>query len=283
MEKQDKSANRAEDHPTIPQTDKHKGRRSGKVKKAGKRSKKGVQDLAEGALAEYSQLMDALGSKVSDGSEVTAAEEEDVCGPFLDQLLENTTEAGFDMDYISSLLSSDDSQDTLSSMIPEPVAGCSDWTRTAVSGAPSAVQHDFSSSEATNHTMENVLVPFRDNINGQNVFRTSTQPLLANPAAQSSQTDPNASVQETAHPDLQDFGLEADGNQKDEALYVSELDCAPQSNGLQNYNSHHATFPRAIKHDPEAPKPPVDDRVEHRGEKNMEVGQKTQKYIAQQN
>lgn len=58
------------------------------VKKTSKRSKKAqpVEDLAENALAEYSQVMDALGSKVSDGSEVTAADEEDVCALYFKQL-----------------------------------------------------------------------------------------------------------------------------------------------------------------------------------------------------
>ncbi|KTG02750.1 hypothetical protein cypCar_00037234 [Cyprinus carpio] len=262
MEKQDKSTNR---DPTTPQTDKRKGPHT-QGKKTGKGSKKGVQGLAEGALAEYSQLMDALESKVSDGSEVTAAEEEDVCALFLNQLLDDTTEAGLDMDYISSLLSADDAQDTLPRRNPEPVAGCSDWISEAQILPPSAVQQDYSASDGTNHMMENVSAPVQDNIS---VFQTLTQPLLLNHEGQSSQTDPNASVQETPRPDLQDFSAEADGNQKD----VAELDSTTPSNcfSLQNYNSHHATFP---KHDPEPPKTPVD---EHDGEKNTVVVQKTEK------
>lgn len=238
--------------------------------------------------------MDALESKVSDGSEVTAAEEQDVCALFLNQLLDDTTEvcysltdeccgpavllivlecvslfqAGLDMDYISSLLSADDAQDTLPRMTPEPVAGCSDWTSEAQILPPSAVQQDYSASDGTNHMMENVSAPVQDNIS---VFQTLTQPLLLNHEGQSSQTDPNASVQETSHPDpdLQDFSAEADRNQKD----VAELDSTTPSNcfSLQNYNSHHATFP---KHDPEPPKTPVD---EHDGEKNTVVVQKTEK------
>ncbi|XP_026117423.1 uncharacterized protein LOC113096279 [Carassius auratus] len=265
MEKQDKSANR---DPTAPQTDKHRGQHP-EEKKTGKRSKKGVQELAEGALAEYSQLMDALESKVSDGSEVTAAEDEDMCALFINQLLGDTTEAGLDMDYISSLLSTEDSQDTLPGMIPEPVAGCSDWISEDQIVSPSAVQKDFSTSDSTHHMTENVLVPFQDNTN---VFQTLAQPLLADPEGLSARTDPNASVQDTPHPDLHNFGPEVDGNQKDETLSVAELDYATQPNcfSLQNYNSHHAAFP---KNDPEPPETPVN---EHRGEVNMVVGQKTE-------
>ncbi|XP_059356829.1 uncharacterized protein LOC132095733 [Carassius carassius] len=265
MEKQDKSANR---DPTVLQTDKHKGQHP-EGKKTGRRLKKGVQELAEGALDEYSQLMDALESKVSHGSEVTAAEDQDVCELFINQLLDDTTEAGLDMDYISSLLSTDDSQDTLPGMIPEPVAGCSDWISEDQIVSPSAVQKDFSASDSTHHMTENVLVPFQDNTN---VFQTLAQPLLANPEGLSAQTDPNASVQETPHPDLHHFGPEVDGNQKDETLYVAELDSATQPNcfSLQNYNSHHAAFP---KNDPEPPETPVND---HCGEVNMVVGQKTE-------
>lgn len=65
------------------------------MKKTRKRSNKvvqerPVQDLAESALTEYSQVMDALESKVSGGSEVTAAEEEDVCALYLNQLFNHS-------------------------------------------------------------------------------------------------------------------------------------------------------------------------------------------------
>lgn len=60
---------------------------SEKVKKTGKRCKKepSLEDLAENALIEYSQVMDALESTVTEGSEVT--DEEDVCALFLNQML----------------------------------------------------------------------------------------------------------------------------------------------------------------------------------------------------
>ncbi|KAK2913221.1 hypothetical protein Q8A67_001620 [Cirrhinus molitorella] len=242
--------------PTNPQTDKSK------VKKTGRpRSKKAsFQDLTENALSEYSQVMDALESKVTDGSEL--ADEEDICALFLNQMLnesESTTEAGFDMDYISSLLSTDvlkdNSQDAFSSMIPEPVAGCSDWTHTMVSKAQiwprPAVQRDFNLSEGTKHLLfknqmvENALVPFLDNMNA-----FQTEPLLVNPEGQSSESYPNTSI-------CPELGC---GNPKDETLFVAELDSAAQSScfNLQNYNSHHATFPET----------PIDGGVEHFGEEN---------------
>ncbi|KAL0189866.1 hypothetical protein M9458_016965, partial [Cirrhinus mrigala] len=249
---------------------------SDKLKKTGKRSKKlSVQDLAENALNEYSQVMDSLESKVTDGSEVTVADEEDVCALFLNQLLndtESTAEAGFDIDYISSLLSTDVLKDTFSNMIPEPVAGCSDWTYNTVSETQilpkTAVQHDFSPSEGTNlfsedHIVENTLESLQDNVKGQKVFQKLTEPLLVNPKSQSYKTDPNTLFQETIHPELKDFGPEVDGNQKDKTLFV-----AAQSScfNRQNYKSHQATFPQTIKHDPE---PPIDGGLEHDGEENM--------------
>lgn len=65
------------------------------MKKTRKRSNKvaqerPVQDLAESALTEYSQVMDALESKVSGGSEVTEAEEEDVCALYLNELFNHS-------------------------------------------------------------------------------------------------------------------------------------------------------------------------------------------------
>ncbi len=60
------------------------------MKKTAKRCKKEppLQDLAERALTEYSQVMDALESKVTEGSEVT--DEEDVCALFLNQMLNDS-------------------------------------------------------------------------------------------------------------------------------------------------------------------------------------------------
>ncbi|XP_048039480.1 uncharacterized protein LOC125264295 [Megalobrama amblycephala] len=292
LEDQVKSANRADEDQSIPA-------QTGNVKKTRKRSNKvaqerPVQDLAESALTEYSQVMDALESKVSGGSEVTAAVEEDVCALYLNELFnhsEFTTEAAVDVDYISSLLSADhnltddlkeNSQDVFSGIIPEPVAGCSDWIDTTVSEAQvlpsSALQCDFSTN-LQNHMMQNVfqmstppeLVWLQDNImenDGQNAFQTLTE-------VQSS--DQSVSVQETIHSALQDFqGPEADGNssgQKDKTSYNVELDSTIQSNSLQNYKSHHATFTHSIKH----PKTPLDSGMEHNGEENMVVGQKTVK------
>ncbi|RXN36169.1 NUT family member 2G [Labeo rohita] len=288
MEKQDKSINRAN-----PQTDKskeiclssgqHLPHSSGELKKTGRRSKKvSVLDLTENALNEYSQVMDSLESKVTDGSEVTAADEEDVCALFLNQLLkdsDSTSEAGFDINYISSLLSTD----TCSNMTPEPVAGCSDWTYNTVSEtqilSPSAVQHDFSPSKGTNlllsedHVVEKIFAPFQDDIKGQNEFQTLTEALPVYPEGQSSKTDPNTLFQETIHPELQDFGPEVDGNQKDKTLFVgAQANCF----NLQNYNSHQAIFPQTIKHDPETC---IDGGIEHDGEENMVVSQKTEIYM----
>lgn len=199
-------------------------------------------------------------------------------------------QAAVDVDYISSLLSADhnltddlkeNSQDMFSGIIPEPVAGCSDWIDTTVSEAQvlpsSAPQCDFSTN-LQNHMMQNVfqmsmppeLVWLQDNImenDGQNAFQTLTE-------AQSS--DQSVSVQETIHSALQDFGPEADGNtsgQKDETSYNVELDSTIQSNSLQNYKSYHATFTHSIKH----PKTPVDGGMEHNGQEHMVVGQKTVK------
>ncbi|KAF4111688.1 uncharacterized protein LOC131544911 isoform X2 [Onychostoma macrolepis] len=283
-EEQHKNANRADRN--------HKGRRpqhsSGKVKKTAKRCKKEplLQDLAESALTEYSQVMDSLESKVTEGSEVT--DEEDVCALFLNQMLndsESMTEAGFDMDYINSLLSSDQNISDVLKDNPEPVAGCSDWTPSTVSEAqslpPSAIQLDLSPFNGTNlllsedPMMENKLAPFQDNVKDQTVFQMFTEPLLANPESQSSQTDLNASVQETLHLDLQDFGPEADGNLKHKTLYVDELNSATQSNcfSLQNYKSHHASFPHSVKHGPE----PLEALVN--GEEITVVRPKTEKYM----
>ncbi len=63
---------------------------SEKVKKTAKRCKTEppLEDLAENALIEYSQVMDALESKVTEGSEVT--DEEDVCALFLNQMLNDS-------------------------------------------------------------------------------------------------------------------------------------------------------------------------------------------------
>lgn len=65
------------------------------MKKTRKRFKKvvqerPVQDLAERTLTEYSRVMDTLESKVSDGSEVTATNEEDACALFLNQLFNHS-------------------------------------------------------------------------------------------------------------------------------------------------------------------------------------------------
>lgn len=196
------------------------------------------------------------------------------------------------MDYIRSLLSADhnltddlneNSQDMFSGIIPEPVAGCSDWIDTTVSEAQvlpsSAPQCDFSTN-LQDHMIQNVfrmstppeLVWLQDNVmenDGQNAFQTVTE-------AQSS--DQSVSVQETIHSALQDFGPEADGNssgQKDKTSYIVELDSTIQSNcfSLQNYKSHHAAFTHSIKH----PKTPADGGMEHDGEEKMVVGQKTVK------
>ncbi len=133
---------------------------------------------------------------------------------------------------------------------------------------PSAVQHDLSPFNDTNlllsedPMMENILAPFQDNVKDQTVFQMFTEPE-ANPERQ---TDLNASVQETLHP-----GPEDDRNLKNETLYVDELDFATQSNrfSLQNYKSHHASFP----HDPE----PLETLVD--GEENTVVGPETEKYM----
>lgn len=196
------------------------------------------------------------------------------------------------MDYISSLLSADhnltddlkeNSQDVFSGIIPEPVAGCSNWIDTTVSEAQvlpsSAPQCDFSTN-LQDHMMQNVfqmstppeLVWLQDNVmenDSQNAFQTLTE-------AQSS--DQSVSVQETIHSALQDFGPEADGNssgQKDKTSYIAELDSTVHSNcfSLQNYKSHHATITHSIKH----PKTPANGGMEHDGEENKVVGQKTVK------
>ncbi|MGL6103666.1 MAG: hypothetical protein ACRC00_10915, partial [Exiguobacterium acetylicum] len=86
---------------------------------------------------------------------------------------------------------------------------------------------------------------------------------------------PERQSSQTLHLDLQDFGPETDGNLKNETLYVHELNSANQSNrfSLQNYKSHHASFPHTRKHDPEPPETLVD------GEENTVVGPKTEKYM----
>ncbi|XP_043100176.1 uncharacterized protein LOC122348620 isoform X2 [Puntigrus tetrazona] len=160
-------------------------RSSRKVKTARRRkTDPPLQDLAESALAEYSQVMDALGSKVAGGSEVR--DEEDVCAPFLNQLLDDSpssTEAGLDMDYIHSLLSSDVLKDD-----PEPVE----------------VQRDSRPLRT-----ENIPEPVLDN--NKDPF---TEAPLANPEGRRVQSHLNASVQEA-------LLSETDGN---ETLCADELD-----------------------------------------------------------
>ncbi|XP_077085841.1 uncharacterized protein LOC143737867 [Siphateles boraxobius] len=263
LEEQNKITDRADGDQSIP---------TGTVKKTSKRSKKArpVEDLAESALAEYSQVMDALGSKVSDGSEVTTADEEDVCALYFNQLFnhcEVTNEAGFDMDYISSLLSTDhsltdvlkeNSQDLFSSGIPKPVAGCSHWTP----------QRDFSQYNGSNlqdHMMQKsfrIYTPTGMENGDQNAFQTLSSQCVQ--------------VQETIHSAFQDFG--PSGNSlggKRETLYVAELETTIQSKcfSLQNYKSHHASLMHSIKH----PKTPANSGVEHDGEENTVARQKTEK------
>ncbi len=174
------------------------------------------------------------------------------------------------MDYINSLLSSDRN---ISDVFKEnTVAGCSDWTRSTASEAqslpPSAVQHHLSPFNGTNVLLSEdpvILAPLQDNVKDQTVFQMLTEPNTER------QTDRNASVQETLHLNLQEFGQEIDGNLKNETLYVGELDTDTHSNGLslKNYKSHHASLPHTVKHDPETL---VD------AEENTVVGPTTEKY-----
>ncbi|KAK7171277.1 hypothetical protein R3I94_001273 [Phoxinus phoxinus] len=239
-------------------------RSTGYVKKTSKQSKKAlpVEDLAESALAEYSQVMDAL------GSEVTAADEEDVCALYFNQLFKHcefTNEAGFDMDYISSLLSTDhnltdvlkeNSQDLFSSVIPKPVAGCSHWTP----------QRDFSQHSGSN---------LQDHMT-QKSFRIYTPTGMENGGQNAFQALSSQGVQETVHSAFQDFGPSGNSSGgKSETLYVAELETTVQSEcfSLQNYKSHHASFTHSIKH----PKKPANGGVEHDGEQNTVARQKTEK------
>ncbi|XP_067300220.1 uncharacterized protein [Pseudorasbora parva] len=234
------------------QMDKPTGKTSKRPKQAVQ--ERPVEDLAERVLTEYSQVMDAVESKVSDGSEVNAADEEDVCALYLNQMFNNcdfTSEAGLDMDYINSLLSTDqnltdllkeESLDIFSSTIPEPVAGCSKWTNATVSKAQ--VQPSFA-PQCEDHMTQHVswistspaLLQIQNN-DDQNAFQT----LTSNPHGQ-----------ETVNSARQDFVPEADGNssgQKDETSYIGELNTTVQSNclSLQNYKAHNATFTHAIQH-----------------------------------
>ncbi|XP_039519750.1 uncharacterized protein LOC120473795 [Pimephales promelas] len=260
LKKLNQRANRADGHQSIP---------TGNVKKKSKRAKKAgpVEDLAESALAEYSQVMDAPGSKVSDGSEVTAANEEDVCAQFLNQLFnhcESTNEAGFDMDYISSLLSTDHNltdvlkencQDLFSSSIPKPVAGCSNWTP----------QRDFSQYNGS-HLQDHMM---------QESFRINTPTGMENGGQNAFQSSQGESI----HSAFQDFGPAGNSpGGKGETLFVTELETTVQSEcfSLQNYKSHHASFTHSIKR----PKNPANGGVNHDGERNTLARQKTEKMVS---
>ncbi|XP_056091663.1 uncharacterized protein LOC130071077 [Rhinichthys klamathensis goyatoka] len=215
--------------------------------------------------------MDALGSKVSDGSEVTAADEEDVCALYFNQLFnhcEFTNEAGFDMDYISSLLSTDhnltdvlkeNSQDLFSCGIPKPVAGCSYWTP----------QRDFGQYNGSN---------VQDHMMTQKSFRINTPTGMENGGQNAFQTlsSQGVQVQEMIYSAFQDFGPPGNSSGgKIETLYVAERETTVQSEcfSLQNYKSHHASFTHSIKH----PKTPENGVVEHDREENTVARQKTEK------
>lgn len=172
-------------------------------------------------------------------------------------------QAGFDMDYITSLFSEDhnltdvlkeNSQDLFSSGIPKPVAGCSHWTP----------QSDFSEYNGSN---------LQDHMT-QESFWISSPTGMENGGQNASQTfsSPGVQVQETINSAFQDFG--PSGNSSGGKNDPAELETTIQSEcfSLQNYKSHHASFAQSIKHS----KTPANGGVEHDGEEDLVARQKTE-------